>query len=146
MTAVGDGAPVVIGAYCSLADGVRFELGGGGRVVVGNDVWIGRGAVVRGGVRIGDGAVIGTRAVVTCDVRPYAIVAGDPGRELRRRFDDAQIAALLQVAWWRWPLERIRAHVDLLCAADVDAFLATAHKRTPSARCADRDHDRRNLG
>lgn len=117
-------APVVIGAFCSLADGVRFDLGRGGHIVVGNDVWMGRGAVVRGGVRIGDGAVIGARAVVLGDVRPYAIVAGDPGRELRRRFSDEQIAGLLEVAWWTWPLERIRAQVDLMCAADVDAFLA----------------------
>ena len=125
-------APVVVGAYCSLADGVHFDLTGGGRIVVGNDVWIGRGATVRAGVTIGDGAVVGTRAVVTEDVRPYAIVAGDPAREVRRRFDDDQIAALLEVRWWDWPPDRVRAHAALLCAADVDAFLAA---------CAGRGHD-----
>ncbi|MEA2220467.1 MAG: hypothetical protein QOJ35_3093 [Solirubrobacteraceae bacterium] len=119
-------ARVVLGAYCSLADGVRFDLARGGRVVVGSDVWIARGAVVHGGVRIGDGAVVGARAVVTDDVRPYAVVAGDPAREVRRRFDDEQVAALLDVRWWDWPAERIRAHVELLCAGDVDAFLAAA--------------------
>ncbi len=119
-------APVVVGAYCSLADGVHFDLSGGGRIVVGNDVWIGRGAIVRAGVTIGDGAVVGTRAVVTGDVRPYAIVAGDPARELRRRFDDDQIASLLEVRWWDWPAERVRSYAPLLCAGDVDAFLAGA--------------------
>jgi acetyltransferase-like isoleucine patch superfamily enzyme len=121
-------APVTIGAYCSLADGVRFDLGdgSGGRIVVGNDVWIGRGAVIRAGVTIADGAVVGARAVVTQDVRPYAIVAGDPARERRRRFGDEQVAALLEIAWWTWPDERIRAHAALLCAGDVDAFLLAA--------------------
>ncbi len=119
-------APVVVGAYCSLADGVHFDLSGGGRIVVGNDVWIGRGATIHAGVRIGDGAVVGTRAVVTADVRPYAIVAGDPARELRRRFGDDQVAALLAVRWWDWPPERVRSYAALLCAGDVDAFLAGA--------------------
>jgi carbonic anhydrase/acetyltransferase-like protein (isoleucine patch superfamily) len=127
MSIVADAAaPVVVGAYCSLADGVRFQLHRGGRIVVGNDVWIGRGAVIHGGVTIGDGAVVGTRAVVTQDVRPYAIVAGDPACERRRRFGDEQVAALLQIAWWTWPEERIRAHAALLCAGDVGAFLAAA--------------------
>ena len=118
-------ARVVVGAFCSVADGVRFEPGGAG-IVVGNDVWIGRGAVVHAGVRIGDGAVVGARAVVTEDVRPYAVVAGAPACERRRRFADAHVAALLRVAWWSWPDERIRAHAPLLCAGDVDAFLAAA--------------------
>src|SRR5204863_145094 len=71
----GVSARAVVGAFCSIADGVRFEPGGAG-IVVGNDVWIGRGAVVHAGVTIGDGAVVGARAVVTADVRPYAVVAG----------------------------------------------------------------------
>ena len=126
-------APVVVGAYCSLADGVRFDLTRGGRIVVGNDVWIGRGAVVCGGVRIADGAVVGARAVVTQDVRPYAIVAGDPAREIRRRFGDEQIRALLEIGWWEWPAERIRTHLTLLCAGDVDAFLSVATRAAPPA-------------
>ena len=117
-------APVVVGAYCSLADGVHFDLSAGGRIGIGSDVWIGRGATIRAGVRIGDGAVVGTRAVVVQDVRPYAIVAGDPARELRRRFSDEQVAALLEVRWWDWPPERVRSLAGLLCAGDVDGFLA----------------------
>lgn len=122
-------ASVVIGAYCSLADGVRFDLRGGGRIVVGNDVWIGRGAVVCGGVRIADGAVIGARAVVTQDVRAYAIVAGEPAREVRRRFSDDRVEALLAIGWWEWPAERIRTHLTLLCSGDIDAFLSVATRR-----------------
>jgi acetyltransferase-like isoleucine patch superfamily enzyme len=110
----------------------RFDLPGAyadghphskGDVVVGNDVWIGRGARVLSGVSIGDGAVIAGYSVVTKDVRPYAIVAGNPARENRRRFDDAQIEALLRIAWWEWPLERILAAVPQLCDEDVDAFI-----------------------
>ncbi|PWG02099.1 acetyltransferase [Sphingosinicella humi] len=70
------------------------------RTVVGNDVWIGHGAKVRAGVRIGHGAVIGMGAVVTRDVGPYSVVAGNPARELRRRFDEGTIELLLKSAWW----------------------------------------------
>jgi len=94
-----------------------------GDIEIGNDVWIGRGARVRSGVSIGDGAVIGGYAVVTRDVRPYAIVAGVPARELRRRFSEEQVAALERIAWWLWPMEEIERHVPQLCSADIDAFI-----------------------
>ena len=71
-------------------------------VVIGNDVWIGAGAVVRCGVTIHDGAVVGAGAVVTQDVPPYTVVAGVPARALRRRFDDETIAELLELQWWRF--------------------------------------------
>lgn len=73
-----------------------------GDTVVGNDVWIGTEAMIMPGVRIGDGAVIAARAVVTTDVEPYAVVAGMPARQLRRRFSPERIAMLLEMRWWDW--------------------------------------------
>lgn len=90
-----------------------------GDTVVGNDVWIGAEAIIMPGVRIGDGAMIGSRAVVTKDVPPYTIVAGNPARQIRRRFSDEQIAMLLEMRWWDWPLEAIRDAMQYLCSGDV---------------------------
>ena len=78
-----------------------------GKTIVGNDVWIGRNAIVMGGVRIGDGAVVGAGAVVTKDVPPYAIVAGVPARIIRYRFDEATVRRLLASRWWDYPPEFI---------------------------------------
>ncbi|WP_113153450.1 type B chloramphenicol O-acetyltransferase [Nitratireductor sp. OM-1] len=90
-----------------------------GDTVVGNDVWIGAEAIIMPGVRIGDGAMIGSRAVVTKDVPPYTIVGGNPARPIRRRFSDEQIAMLLEMRWWDWPLEAIRDAMEYLCSGDV---------------------------
>ena len=75
--------------------------------VIGNDVWIGANAMVKSGVHIADGAVIGMGSVVTKDVGPYEIWAGNPARLIRKRFDDETIQKLLQSAWWQWPDEKI---------------------------------------
>ncbi len=82
-----------------------------GDIVVGSDVWIGYEAVVLSGVTIGDGAIIGARAVVTRDVPPYAIVGGVPARLIRKRFDDKTIETLLRLKWWNWPSEKIARHI-----------------------------------
>ena len=82
-----------------------------GDIVVGNDVWIGYEAVVLSGVTIGDGAIIGARAVVTRDVPPYAIVGGVPARLIRKRFDDKTVETLLRLKWWDWPSEKIARHI-----------------------------------
>ncbi|MDU7337986.1 MAG: CatB-related O-acetyltransferase [Clostridium sp.] len=79
-----------------------------GDIVVGNDVWIGYEAVVLSGVHIGDGAIIGTRAVVTKDVPPYSIVGGVPAKEIRKRFDEATINKLIETSWWDLPFETIK--------------------------------------
>lgn len=79
-----------------------------GDIVVGNDVWIGFEAVIMAGVHIGNGAIIGARAVVTRDVPPYTIVGGVPARTIRKRFDDATISRLEGLRWWDWPTEKIR--------------------------------------
>ena len=106
---------------------------GHGDVVIGNDVWIGSGAVILSGVSIGDGAVIGTRAVVTRDVPAYGIVAGNPARLIRHRFDEATIAALLAARWWDLPDRVIDRLAPLLQSADMAAALeAIARERAES--------------
>ncbi|MFZ1814739.1 MAG: DapH/DapD/GlmU-related protein [Rhizobiaceae bacterium] len=93
------------------------------KVVIGNDVWIGHGAVIMPGVSIGDGAVIGANAVVTRDVGPYEIMAGVPARLLRKRFD-APIAARLQaMKWWDWNQDRLFEAIDDMQTLDIGAFL-----------------------
>jgi acetyltransferase-like isoleucine patch superfamily enzyme len=84
-------------------------------VRIGNDVWIGWGAHIMPGVTVGDGAVIGAKAVVTRDVEPYAIVAGNPARLIRKRFDEETIRRLLEIRWWDWPAEKIRRNLRIIC-------------------------------
>lgn len=91
-----------------------------GDIVIGNDVWIGYEAVILAGVTIGDGAIIGTRAVVTKDVPPYTIVGSVPAKPIRKRFPDDTIAALLALRWWDWPEERIAAHLDAIQSGQID--------------------------
>jgi virginiamycin A acetyltransferase len=95
-----------------------------GDTVIGNDVWIGREAVIMPGVRIGDGAIIGAHAVVARDVPPYAVMVGNPARISRIRFDAGTVSALLAIRWWDWPVAKIQAHVALITAADIDALRA----------------------
>ena len=91
-----------------------------GDIIIGNDVWIGYEAVILSGVTIGDGAIIGTRAVVTKDVPPYTIVGGVPAKTIRKRFSDDTIAALLQISWWDWPEEKIKQHISDIQAGRID--------------------------
>jgi len=95
-----------------------------GDTVIGPDVWIGAEAWIMPGVRIGAGAIVGSRAVVTRDVPAYAVVAGNPAREVRRRFPDETVARLLAVAWWDWPVERILRNLDAIRGADPAALEA----------------------
>lgn len=85
-----------------------------GDIVIGNDVWIGYEAVILSGVTVGDGAIIGTRAVVTKDVPPYTIVGGVPARPIRRRFDPQTIARLEELRWWDWEEERIARNLSAI--------------------------------
>jgi acetyltransferase-like isoleucine patch superfamily enzyme len=149
----GDTGRVIIGNFASVAPDADFYVGGlhrtewvsqyglramlalpgahedgfthgRGDIVVGSDTWVTNGVTVMSGVTIGDGAVVGTKAVVAKDVRPYAVVVGNPAREIRRRFSDEQVDALLRIRWWDWPTEKVKEHVELLTSPDIDAFIA----------------------
>ncbi len=143
---------ISIGKFCSIAENVTI-FGGGehrtdwvttfplniafglddawqngipfakGPTIIGNDVWIGYGAILLSGVTVGDGAVIGAGAVVSKNVSPYAIVAGNPASLFRYRFSEEQIQKLLEIKWWDWPLEKIREAVPSLCGGNIDDFL-----------------------
>jgi virginiamycin A acetyltransferase len=148
------GDRLVIGRFCSIASGATFILNGGnhltetvssypfaifgagwehamperwphrGDIVVGHDVWIGFDATLMPGVQVGDGAVIAAKSVVTTDVPPYAIVAGNPARVIRFRHSEADIARLLALRWWDWPIETITAHVWMIANGSVDQLEA----------------------
>ncbi|MPM08315.1 Virginiamycin A acetyltransferase [bioreactor metagenome] len=94
-----------------------------GDIVVGNDVWIGYEAVILSGVHIGDGAIIGARAVVTKDVPPYTVVGGIPAKEIKKRFDEEIIQRLLQTEWWNWPVEKIRQFLPQIMNGEVDELI-----------------------
>ncbi|MDO4362672.1 MAG: CatB-related O-acetyltransferase [Eubacteriales bacterium] len=95
-----------------------------GDTVIGNDVWIGYEAVIMPGVKIGDGAVIGTRALVTNDVPPYTIVGGVPAKPIRRRFDDATVEKLEALRWWDWDEDRLKRALPAIQAGDIAALAA----------------------
>lgn len=145
-----------IGRFCQIAHGVRIitdsanhpmqgistypfaifdparlrayvdQLGALRDTVIGNDVWIGDGAVILPGARIGSGVIIGAGAVVGGEVPDYAVIAGNPGRVIRRRFDAATIARLLALRWWDWPVDRIQTAIPALERGDLDALEAFA--------------------
>lgn len=152
-----EGTTLVVGAYTSIADDVHIFLGGHhridwvscypfpkfieeakgiqgfggsrGDVVVGNDVWLASGCTILSGVTIGDGAVVAARAVVARDVPPYAIVAGNPARQIGWRFDEVTRQALLGVAWWNWPEAEVRGKAHLLCSNRTKELLDYAQSR-----------------
>ena len=141
-----------IGKFCCFARGIRIVVGGEhhhewvttypldlflqeergsakepatkGDITIGNDVWVGIGAVILSGVTIGDGAVIGAGSVVTRPIPPYTIAAGNPARPIRKRFEEPVIQALLQTGWWDWPTAKIKKAMPLLQSGDLAGFLA----------------------
>ncbi|KTD03704.1 chloramphenicol acetyltransferase [Legionella geestiana] len=145
------GDKLIIGKFCQIATGVKFIMNGGSHhlggfssfpfimfqsawpevpfipnckkdTVIGNDVWIGYDATILPGVTIGDGAIIGSKSVVTKDVAPYEIVGGNPAQVIRKRFDDETIDFLLRLQWWNWPIEKIRMHVLAIMNGDKEAL------------------------
>jgi phosphonate metabolism protein (transferase hexapeptide repeat family) len=103
-------------------DSSFFDWRRGHRVTLGNDVWIGHGAVVLPGVSIGDGAAIGAGAVVSKDIPPFAVAVGVPARVVRHRFPAEIVAALQRIAWWDWPHDRLRNALADFRALDAAAF------------------------
>jgi virginiamycin A acetyltransferase len=93
-----------------------------GDIVIGNDVWIGYQAEILAGVTIGDGAIIGTKALVTKDVPPYAIVGGVPAEPIRKRYSDEMIAEMLAIKWWDWPEEKIKKALPLIQAGNIEGL------------------------
>lgn len=93
-----------------------------GDTVVGHDVWVGYDALVMPGVRVGDGAIVAARSVVTKDVPPYTIVGGNPAVVVRQRFPDEVVAELLAIRWWDWPVEKVTRNLPAIVGADLDAL------------------------
>lgn len=90
-----------------------------GDTLIGNDVWIGMDALIMPGVTIGHGAIVAARAVVSRDVPPYAIVAGNPAKVVKTRFDPETVERLLAVAWWDWPVDKLARNLDAIRGADI---------------------------
>lgn len=142
-------AQLSIGNFCSISTTVTIALGGEhrsewistypfniifkdlnkqttfnkGNVTIGNDVWIADGALILSGVTIGDGAVIGARAVVSKDVKAYEIVAGNPAKHVRYRFDEETRKKLLEIKWWDWDIDKIKEHSNLILNNDIEKFI-----------------------
>jgi acetyltransferase-like isoleucine patch superfamily enzyme len=147
-----EGTKLIIGKFCSIAEGVVVFLGANhrvdwfttypfghidknkfpkvskthghpatkGNVTIGNDVWIATNAVIMSGIKIGDGAIIGAYSIVTKDVPPYTIVAGNPAKQIRKRFSDEVVAKLLELKWWDMNESRINEISDILCSNDIE--------------------------
>ncbi len=98
------------------------ELPFKGDTEIGNDVWIGYEAVIMPGVKIGDGAIIAAKSVVTKDVPPYTIFGGNPASLLRQRFSNETIQVLLEIAWWNWDIEKITRNLEKIVSADIQAL------------------------
>ncbi|MQA53677.1 type B chloramphenicol O-acetyltransferase [Pseudomonas piscis] len=110
--------------------GAQNGYEGAGDTVIGNDVWIGSEAVIMPGIKVGDGAVIGTRALVTRDVEPYAIIGGNPAKTIRKRFDERTVQMLLEMKWWDWPIDQLQAVMPLITSGNVEALYQ--HGRPPA--------------
>jgi acetyltransferase-like isoleucine patch superfamily enzyme len=145
------GCNLTIGKFCSLAENSQIMLGGEhptdwvssypfyafwpdgnrygmprmqkGNIVIGNDVWVGRNALILSGVTIGDGAVIGAASLVTKDVPPYAIVGGVPAKVIKYRFPPEIISKLLKMKWWDWSYKKINKALPYLLSNDINAFI-----------------------
>ncbi|WMJ81420.1 CatB-related O-acetyltransferase [Clostridium sp. MB40-C1] len=139
-----------IGKFCSIGSGASFILAGNqghnhkwisaypfdpevfsnarngfqtkGDTIIGNDVWIGTESIIMPGVKVGDGAVIGTRSVVTKDVESYTIVGGNPAQLIKKRFADNEIEKLLEIKWWNWSIEKINEALPYICSNNVIAL------------------------
>lgn len=141
---------LIIGSYCSIGSGAIFMMAGNqghnsqwlstfpfyfqanifkeakngfikaGNTVIGNDVWIGSEAMIMAGVKIGDGAIIAARAVVTKDVEAYTVVGGNPCIFIKNRFEKEDVDKLLTMKWWNWKEEKIKESMSLICSPQIN--------------------------
>ncbi len=126
----------------------NFDGSGGcvskGPIHIGHDVWIGMNATLQSGITIGDGAVVAANSHVVKSVPPYAIVGGNPARIIKMRFTQPQREALLRVAWWFWPDEKINEELPLLCSGNIHEFLMkhdeTYHKQQETVESVSSGH------
>lgn len=102
------------------------ELPYKGDTMVGNDVWIGYDALIMPGVKIGNGSIVSSRAVVASDVPAYTVVGGNPARPIKQRFPPAVIEVLEGISWWDWPVEKVTRHLEVIVSGDVEALQACA--------------------
>ena len=114
--------PIFYEAWGTPVSEVSSAWDNRGDIVIGTDVWIGYEAVILSGVHIGDGAIIGARAVVTRDVEPYTLMGGVPARPIRKRYDEETIQRLLALRWWDFPPEQMRKCLDALEQGDLQAL------------------------
>jgi len=105
------------------------QVGTKGSVIIGNDVWIGCEATLLSGITIGDGAIIGARAVVAKSIPSYSVAVGNPARVVKKRFTDEQIKALLEIQWWNWDDAKIKEYIPLILNEDVDGFISKAKEK-----------------
>lgn len=159
----GEGAILSIGNYTSIAEGVKVFTGcehradwvttfpfnilwpsarqftghpkTKGDVSIGNDVWIGTEAIILSGVKIGDGAIVGARAVVSRDVQPYSIVAGNPAKCISYRFDGPLIKALLDIRWWNWDETQIVIAMPYLLNNNIVEFVRAVERGEFNIEC-----------
>ena len=111
--------PIFFGEWGLRVEDIAAAWDNKGDIVIGNDVWIGYEAVIMSGVTIGDGAIIGTRAVVTKDVPPYTIVGGVPAKQIRKRFPEKTISELLKLKWWDWTFKKISQNMEFIKNGDL---------------------------
>jgi len=108
--------------WSNAMDGKEYPTKGD--TIVGNDVWIGFGATIMPGVRIGDGVIIATKSVVTKDIEPYSIVGGNPAKKIRKRFSEPEIKELLELRWWDWPIEKITRNIKVLTGNEIGGLVS----------------------
>jgi acetyltransferase-like isoleucine patch superfamily enzyme len=157
-----EGTTLKIGAYSSIGHNVQIFLGGHhridwvssypfpgffeearaikdyggsrGNVIVGSDVWLCANCSILSGVTVGHGAVVANGAMVTRDVPPYAVVAGNPAKIIKWRFDENTRLAMLEYAWWEWPESEIRQITHLLCSENTESFIDYAKRRSSPSK------------
>lgn len=104
-----------------------------GDIFIGHDVWTGWNSTIMPGVTIGNGAIIAAQAVVTKDVPPYAVVAGNPARIVKMRFPDAVIKSLEAIQWWHWSIEDITRYLPAISGSDIEALRQAAAQRSAAS-------------